>query len=256
MALAAAPDTLRSASVDPSEIAKFSAIADEWWDPNGKFKPLHVFNPVRLGFIRDTVCAHRGLDPHAKRPFEGLRLLDIGCGGGLVSEPMARLGADVVGLDAAERNVKTALTHAQSVGLAIDYRHGAVEQLAEAGDAPFDVILNLEVVEHVADVDAFLKASAVMLAPGGVMIIATINRTPKAFALAIVGAEYVLGWLPRGTHQFDKLVRPQDIRRALAPPLAVDGPVGVSFNPLLDRWSLSRDAAVNYLMTATRPPSV
>lgn len=246
-------ETLKSASVDPSEVEKFSAIAAQWWDPAGKFKPLHKFNPVRLGYIRDTVTAHKGLDPRARRPFEGLRLLDIGCGGGLLSEPMARLGASVTAVDAAERNVKTAKAHADAQGLDIDYRHGTAELLLEADEAGFDVILNMEVVEHVADVDAFLTACAGLLAPGGIMILATLNRTPKAFALAVMGAEYVLRWLPRGTHQYGKFVRPDEARAPLqAAGLDVEGPVGVSFNPLADRWSLSGDASVNYMLTATR----
>lgn len=253
MAMAAAPDHLSKPSIDPAEIDKFTAMAADWWNPDGKFKPLHKFNPVRLSFIRETIVSRRGLDAQARRPFDGLRLLDIGCGGGLVCEPMARLGARVTGVDAAAANVKTASVHAEQSGLDIDYRHGTAEQLVEAGEGPFDVVLNLEVVEHVADVDLFLRASAQLLAPGGTMIIATINRTAKAFALAIVGAEYVMRWLPRGTHEYAKLVRPQEIRRPLsAEGLAVEGPIGVSFNPLTDRWSLSRDAAVNYMMTATR----
>lgn len=247
---------LTSASVDPDEIEKFTAMAEQWWDPTGKFKPLHKFNPVRLGFIRDTVCAHFGLDESAREPFDGLRLLDIGCGGGLLSEPMARLGAAVTGVDAGAANVKTALTHARQSELDIDYRHGTAELLAEAGEGPFDVILNMEVVEHVADAGAFLRTCASLLAPGGLMIVATINRTPKAFALAIVGAEYVLGWLPRGTHQYAKLVKPREIRDALeGAGLTVADPVGVSFNPIADAWSLSRDASVNFMTTATRARS-
>jgi 2-polyprenyl-6-hydroxyphenyl methylase/3-demethylubiquinone-9 3-methyltransferase len=192
-------------TVDPAEIARFSAIADEWWDPNGKFKPLHRFTPTRLEYIRGRIAGHFGRDALAPKPLAGLRLLDIGCGGGLLCEPMARLGASVVGADAAERNVKTAAVHAERQGLAIDYRHTTAEALAEAGEL-FDVVLNMEVVEHVADVAAFMGACARLVRPGGLMVVATLNRTAKAFALAIVGAEYVLGWLPRGTHTWSKFV--------------------------------------------------
>jgi 2-polyprenyl-6-hydroxyphenyl methylase/3-demethylubiquinone-9 3-methyltransferase len=229
-------------------------MAADWWNPDGKFKPLHKFNPVRLGFIRDQVCTALGREAKAARPFEGLRLLDIGCGGGLLCEPMTRLGAAVTGVDATEANIKTAMTHAAQSGLAIDYRVGTAEGLIEAGEPAFDVVLNMEVVEHVADPAVFMQNCARLVAPGGVMIVATLNRTAKAFALAIVGAEYVLGWLPRGTHEWSKFVTPAEIRTALAADsgLTVAGPIGVSFNPVLDRWSLGTDAAVNYLMTARR----
>ncbi len=241
-------------SIDPSEVAKFTAMAAEWWDPKGKFKPLHKFNPVRLGFIRDVVEAHFDLDPTAKRPFEGLRFLDIGCGGGLVSEPMTRLGASVTAVDASEANIKTAMTHAEQSGLSIDFRAGTVEELIEAGEAPFDVVLNLEVVEHVADPAQFLKDCASLVKPGGLMIVATLNRTAKAFALAIVGAEYVLGWLPKGTHEFEKFLRPGEIEAPLkAAGLDVDPPQGVSFNPIADQWRLSGDTKVNYMMVSNRP---
>lgn len=241
-------------SIDPSEVAKFTAMAAEWWDPKGKFRPLHKFNPVRLGFIRDTIEAHFELESGSRRPFEGLRVLDIGCGGGLVSEPMRRLGADMVSVDASEANIKTAITHAEQGGLDIDFRAGTVEALIETGEAPFDVVLNLEVVEHVADPSQFLRDCASLVKPGGLMIVATLNRTAKAFALAIVGAEYVLGWLPRGTHEFDKFLRPDEIRQPMIQAgLMVEPPQGVSFNPLLDQWRLSADTNVNYLMVAARP---
>ncbi len=247
------PSPPSGVTIDPSEVDKFSAMAAEWWDPKGKFKPLHKFNPVRLAFIRETVCRHFGLDADARRPFEDLRLLDIGCGGGLLSEPMTRLGAGVTGVDAAEKNIKTAQVHAREQGLQIDYRAGEVEDLTATGER-FDVILNMEVVEHVADVNAFLGACADLLKPGGVMIVATINRTLKAYALAIVGAEQVLGWLPKGTHQYEKLVRPIEIRDALTPHgLTVRPPIGVSYNPLLDRWARSRDPMVNYMVVCEKP---
>lgn len=242
-----------SPSIDADEVKKFSEIASEWWDPKGKFKPLHKFNPVRLGFIRETLVSHFGLDASAKKPLEGLRLLDIGCGGGLVSEPMARLGANVTGVDASEQNIKTASVHAQEQGQTIDYRAGTVEGLIAAGEPQFDVVLNLEVVEHVADAGQFLEDCASLVAPGGIMVVATINRTPKALALAIVGAEYVLRWLPRGTHEYSKLVKPSEIKTAVeAAGLKADAPQGVFFNPLMDRWSLSGDTAVNYMMVSRR----
>ncbi|MBL9098561.1 MAG: bifunctional 2-polyprenyl-6-hydroxyphenol methylase/3-demethylubiquinol 3-O-methyltransferase UbiG, partial [Alphaproteobacteria bacterium] len=187
--------TQPQSTVDAGEVARFSALAAEWWNPHGKFGVLHKFNPVRLGYIRDQAAAHFGRDPKGVKPFAGLRLLDIGCGGGLLSEPMARLGFDVLGADASEKNIKTAATHAGEMGLAIDYRATTAEALAAAQER-FDVVLNMEVIEHVADLNLFLKSCASMLKPGGLMFVATINRTAKAFALAIVGAEYVLGWLP------------------------------------------------------------
>ena len=240
-------------SIDPDEVAKFTAMADEWWDPKGKFRPLHKFNPVRLGFIRAEIETHFGLETGKKRPFEGLKGLDIGCGGGLVSEPMARLGLAMTSVDASEANIKTAMTHAKAGGLDIDFRAGTAEALLEAGEGPFDVVFNLEVVEHVANPDAFLTNCAALLKPGGIMFLATLNRTPKAFALAIVGAEYVLGWLPRGTHEFDKFLKPGELSAPLTSAgLTCDAPQGVSFNPLTDSWRLSKDTNVNYMMVARR----
>ena len=240
-------------TVDPAEIARFSAIADEWWDPDGKFRPLHRFNPTRLEYIRDRVAVHFGRDPLSPKPLSGLRLLDIGCGGGLLSEPMARMGADVLGADAAERNVKTAAVHAERAGIAIDYRHTTAEALAAAGER-FDVVLNMEVVEHVADIGAFMGACASMVKPGGLMLVATLNRTPKAFALAIVGAEYILGWLPRGTHTWSKFVKPAELSAALSTGgLDLVEFQGVSFDPLADRWRLTGDLGVNYMALARRP---
>ena len=243
----------RRPSIDPDEVAKFTAMADEWWDPTGKFKPLHKFNPVRLRYIRDVAECHFGLEPKLKRPLEGLRLLDIGCGGGLVSEPMARLGAEVVSVDASEANIKTAMTHADAAGLNIDYRVGTAEGLIEAGEAPFDIVLNLEVVEHVADPAQFLTDTSQLVKPGGFMLVATINRTAKAFALAIVGAEYVLRWLPRGTHEFDKFLKPREIEEALTKAgMQLEPPQGVFYNPIADSWGLSKDHSVNYMIMATR----
>lgn len=240
-------------SIDQAEVDRFSALAARWWDAKGPFAPLHKFNPTRVGFVRDQAAARFGRDARARRPFEGLRLLDIGCGGGLLSEPMARLGFSVTGVDASEKNVGAAKAHADMVGLDIDYRASTAEVLAEAGEGPFDVVLNMEVVEHVADPCRFLRDTFGLVAPGGLMVVATLNRTPRAFALAVVGAEYVLRWLPRGTHDWRKFLKPEEIRTHLDGSGAdVRGPYGVAYNPLTDRWSLSGDTAVNYMMVAER----
>lgn len=240
------------ASVDPDEIARFEAMATEWWDPHGKFRPLHKFNPVRLSWIRENLLTHFGRDPASARPFDGLRVLDIGCGGGLVAEPMARLGASVVAIDASARNIEIARTHARQMGLDIAYRCATAEALLEE-PARFEVVLSLEVVEHVADPAAFLRSCAALVAPGGALVVATINRTPQAFALAIVGAEYVLRWLPRGTHRWSKFVRPSEIAAALRPTgLGLRGFAGMSYNPIADRWRVGTDLAVNYMAIATR----
>lgn len=240
-------------TIDQSEVDRFSALAAEWWNPHGKFKPLHKFNPVRLGYIRDRAAETFGRDPKAPRPLEGLRLLDIGCGGGLLSEPMARLGADVVGADASEKNVRIAQTHAAGSGVSVDYRAVTAEALSEAGET-FDIVLNMEVVEHVSDVEFFLSTCASMVRPGGMMVVATINRTMKAAALAIFAAENVLRWLPRGTHQYEKLVRPEEIEKPLsASGLTITERTGVFFSPFTNQWNLSRDMDVNYMMIAKRP---
>lgn len=242
----------RAGSVDPAEAAKFAAMADAWWDPHGKFRPLHKFNPTRIAFIRDRVAAHLGRDPLGHRPLADLRLLDIGCGGGLLAEPMARLGAEVTGIDAVERNVQVARVHAERSGLDIDYRAATPEELVPEG-ATFDVILNMEVIEHVADRDAFLAACCDLLADDGLMFIATINRTAKAFALAIVGAEYILRWLPIGTHDWRKFLRPSELAAGLRPhDVAFAEITGVGYNPLTDKWSLTRDLDVNYMVLAKR----
>ncbi|HET6970202.1 MAG TPA: bifunctional 2-polyprenyl-6-hydroxyphenol methylase/3-demethylubiquinol 3-O-methyltransferase UbiG, partial [Phenylobacterium sp.] len=213
-----------TSSIDPAEVERFSRIAAEWWDPKGKFAPLHKFNPVRLAFIRDQALYRFGRDGSQRRPFDGLRLLDIGCGGGLLSEPMTRLGFAVTGVDASERNIATASTHAAEQGLAIDYRASTAEALVEAGEPAFDVILNMEVIEHVADPGDYLRTCASLLKPGGLMIVATLNRTLKAFALAKVGADYVLRWLPAGTHDWRKFLKPDEVRDFLADePVTVDG---------------------------------
>lgn len=244
--------TQTAASIDPAEIARFSALAAEWWDPRGKFRPLHKFNPVRLGFIRDRIAGHFGRDTTAGAPLHDLRLLDIGCGGGLVSEPMARLGAAVTGADAGERNIGVARLHAAESGLAIDYRCTSAEDLAAAGER-FDVVLALEVVEHVADLPGFLMACGSMVKPGGLLIAATLNRTPKSFALGIVAAEYILGWVPRGTHDWKKFVRPHELAGGLRNAgLTLKEVAGVSYDPLSDRWRVGADTGVNYMMVALK----
>jgi 2-polyprenyl-6-hydroxyphenyl methylase/3-demethylubiquinone-9 3-methyltransferase len=243
-------------TIDQAEVDRFSAMAAEWWDPQGKFRPLHKFNPVRLTYIRDHVAAHFGRDPKSDKPLAGLRLLDIGCGGGLLCEPMARMGGDVLGADASRTNIEVASIHAEQSGVNVRYEAVTSEELAARGER-FDVVLNMEVVEHVADVDLFLTSCAEMVKPGGLMFIATINRTMKARALAIIGAEYVLRWLPRGTHQYEKLVRPEEIETPLAASglTAIDR-TGVFYNPLQDQWNLSRDMDVNYMMLMERPKTV
>lgn len=241
-----------SASLDPAEVAKFSAIAAEWWDPAGKFAPLHKFNPVRLSFIRAEVGAHFGRDPKSLKPFDGLSLLDIGCGGGLLSEPMARLGFAVTGADASERNIGTASAHAAQSGLPITYRAATAEALVAEG-ASFDVVLNMEVVEHVADAAAYLEACARLVRPGGLTFVATLNKTLKSLVLAKIGAEYVLGWLPRGTHDWNRFLPPTELKTALeGTGLSVLKTQGVSFDPLNWDWRLSSDIDVNYMIVAKR----
>ena len=240
-------------TVDPAEVAKFEAMAAEWWDPNGKFKPLHMLNPCRLDYITCQIAAEFGRDLTSAQPFKGLRLLDIGCGGGLLSEPMARLGADVIGADAAARNIPVAAVHAAQSGLTIDYRHTTAEDLAAAGEV-FDVVLNMEVVEHVADPLAYLTACQTLLKPGGLMICSTLNRNTKSFLMAIVGAEHVMRWLPKGTHDWKKFITPDElydlIRRAGLDPVDRKGMV---FNPVAWSWSLSsRDLSVNYVTASVK----
>ncbi|MBL3568297.1 bifunctional 2-polyprenyl-6-hydroxyphenol methylase/3-demethylubiquinol 3-O-methyltransferase UbiG [Rhodovulum sp. BSW8] len=241
-------------TVDPSEVAKFEAMAAEWWDPAGKFKPLHMLNPCRLDYITRQIAAEFDRDLAAEAPFKGLRLLDIGCGGGLLSEPMARLGAEVVGADAAERNIPVARIHAEQSGLTIDYRHTTAEALAAAGER-FDVVLNMEVVEHVADPLAYLTACRELLKPGGLHLCSTINRNPKAFVMTILGAEYVMRWLPKGTHEYQKFITPDELCGLLERAgLKVLDRSGFVFNPLTWDWSISsRDLSVNYVTAARKP---
>ena len=241
------------ASIDPEDVARFSAQAAEWWDAKGPFAPLHRFNPARLALIRDQAAAHFGRDVRARRPFEGLTLVDVGCGGGLISEPMARMGFSVTGVDASSENIGTARAHAEPQGLDIQYRPSTVEQLEESGAGPFDVVLALEIVEHVVDPGAFLRTCGRLVKPGGLLMIATLNRTLKSLALGKVAAEYVLRWVPAGTHDWNQFLKPEEVRQMLdGEPLDVSGPFGLAFNPLTDRWTQGDDADINYMMTAVR----
>ncbi|WP_020694238.1 bifunctional 2-polyprenyl-6-hydroxyphenol methylase/3-demethylubiquinol 3-O-methyltransferase UbiG [Reyranella massiliensis] len=240
-------------TVDPAEVERFSRIADEWWDPRGKFAPLHRLNPVRIGYIRDRAAAHWQRDALSGRPLDGLSLLDIGCGGGLLSEPMTRLGARVTGVDASARNITVAALHAERQGLSIDYRQGTAEALAGSG-AQFDIVMALEIVEHVSDVDLFLRSCGNMVKPGGLLFLSTLNRTAKAWAMAIAGAEYVLGWLPRGTHDWKKFLKPSEAVHGLRDG-GIDAQeiVGVVYSPLSRLWSLNKnDLDVNYMLYGIR----
>jgi len=245
--------TAKQTTVDPSEIAKFEAMAAEWWDLEGKFKPLHMLNPTRLDYITQQIASEFDRDLASDAPFKGLRILDIGCGGGLLCEPMARLGAEIVGADAAERNIPVAKIHAEKSGLTIDYRHTTAEAMAAAGEQ-FDVVLNMEVVEHVADPLAYLTACQQLLKPGGLHICSTINRNPKSFAMAIVGAEYIMRWLPKGTHEWDKFITPDELFDLMKQ--AGLNPVdrkGFKFDFLGWSWSISdRDLSVNYVTAALK----
>jgi len=241
-----------STTIDPAEVARFERMAETWWDPKGPMRVLHKFNPVRLTYIRDEACRRFGRDSRSPRSLEGLTILDVGCGGGVLSEPLARLGARVTGLDPAPTNISVARLHAERAGLAIDYRNETVESVVAKGET-FDMVLAMEVVEHVADVQAFVDACAQAVKPDGALAMATINRTLRSFALAIVGAEYVLGWLPKGTHEWEKFVTPDELTAAIETAgFAVTDLKGVAYNPLRDDWSLSRDTAVNYMLLAER----
>jgi len=242
----------RASTVDEAEVTRFSALAAQWWDPRGKMAVLHKFNPVRLGFIKEAACRHFGRDDKRLDALAGLRVLDIGCGGGILSEPLARLGAAVVGADPSQANIAAARLHAADAGVNVDYRATTAEALADEGER-FDLVLAMEVIEHVADLDLFIRRCTEMAQPGGLMITATLNRTLKSFALAIVGAEYVLRWLPRGTHQWEKFVTPEELEAALERHgLAVVDETGVIYDLLADRWRLSTDMDVNYMVVAER----
>jgi len=242
-----------SPSVDPAEMAHFAAMAEDWWNPNGKFKPLHIMNGCRVRYIKDEVCDHFLRDPDVDLPLKGLRILDVGCGGGLLCEPMARLGAQVTGVDALEKNIKAAHIHAEQSGLEIDYKYSSVEDLAASGQKPYDVVLNMEVLEHVTDPGEFIKTCAGLVRSGGLMFCSTINRTAKAFTLAILGAEYIMNWLPKGTHQYAKFIKPVEMQRMLKDAgLSPDNPVGMSYSPLGGNWTITDDTGVNYLVRSVK----
>ncbi len=237
-------------TVDPAEVERFSRMAATWWDPEGPFKPLHRLGPARLGYVRDQLCRQRRPGGDRLTPLAGLRVLDMGCGGGLIAEPLARLGAQVTGADASAENIAVARTHAAQMGLEIDYRHASAEALVEQG-AQFDAVVILEIVEHVADVDAFLRHCRALLAPGGLLVFSTLNRTARSYLAAIIGAEYVLRWLPRGTHDWRKLITPAEMRQYLdTAGFAVSDITGLSFQPLTGTWKLSRDLGINYIGSA------
>ena len=240
-------------NLDTAEVARFQALAKAWWDPAGKFRPLHQIGPARLTFVRDEIKRHFGRDGDGLRPLKDLRIIDVGCGGGLMSEPLARLGARVTGIDPGERNIAIAKDHAVGQGLDIDYRAVTAEELVAQGEL-YDAVVCLEVVEHVPDVAAFVATCAALVRPGGILVLSTINRTLKAYALAIVGAEYVLGWLPRGTHQWERFVTPDELARHIsAAGLGAPRYSGFVYSPLRDTWSLSPDTDVNYLVSAAKP---
>jgi 2-polyprenyl-6-hydroxyphenyl methylase / 3-demethylubiquinone-9 3-methyltransferase len=243
---------LPESTIDPEEVARFSRVARQWWDARGPMAALHKFNPVRLAYIRDRAAAHFDRDPTRLDSLAGLRILDIGCGGGILCEPLARLGASVVGVDPSESNVAVAQQHAARSGLNIHYRNTTVEALAQTGES-FDVVLAMEVVEHVTDVSLFVELAAETVKPGGLMFVATLNRTAKSYALAIVGAEYILRWLPRGTHQWDKFVTPDELEIGVEQSgLRITGETGVIYNLFADRWQLSTDTDVNYMIVAEK----
>ncbi len=246
------PQLSPAGTIDEEEVARFSRISGQWWDPHGPMAALHKFNPVRLAYIRDRAAAHFGRDPKRLDSLAGLRLLDIGCGGGILSEPLARLGATLVGADPSDSNIAVAQQHAAQSGLSIDYRSTGAEALAAAGER-FDAVLAMEVIEHVADVGLFVEVAAELVKPGGLLFVATLNRTLKSFALAIVGAEYILRWLPRGTHQWDKFVTPNELEIAIEQSgMQAASETGVIYNLLADRWQLSSDMDVNYMVVAEK----
>jgi 2-polyprenyl-6-hydroxyphenyl methylase/3-demethylubiquinone-9 3-methyltransferase len=237
----------KKTTIDPVEHEKFSKLAEEWWNPKGKFKTLHKFNPTRIAFIREKIINHFDIAKDEKKPFKNVNLLDIGCGGGLLSEPMAKLGANVTGLDVVEKNIKTASTHAKNQGLKINYIHSTVEKISEK-DEKFDVILNMEVIEHVSDVNLFINSCNKILSENGIMIFASLNRTLISYGLAIIGVEYILGWLPKGTHDWSKFITPDELKILFSSNgLKIDEIIGMKYNPLFDSWKRSEDLSVNYL---------
>ena len=245
------PSRIKANSVDPEEISRFGALADRWWAEDGEFSALHKLNPVRLAWIRDLALARFGGEAFSLRPLTGLRVLDLGCGGGLLSEPLHRMGADLVSIDASEDGIKAARAHAKANGLEMDYRCITAEDLAASGES-FDIVVAMEIIEHVADVDGFLDTCCALVKPGGLFIAATLNRTPKSYAMAIVGAEYILRWVPRGTHDWRKFVRPSELARALRRNgLTTDGVKGVTLDIASGEWRQSDDTAVNYMLCGT-----
>ena len=247
----------RPNSVDPDEISRFGALADRWWAADGEFVALHKLNPVRLGFLRDPALSHftdKALNkPDSLKPLAGLRVLDLGCGGGLLSEPLHRMGADLVSIDASEDGIRAAKEHAAANGLEMDYRCTTAEELAAAGEQ-FDIVVAMEIIEHVADVNVFMDTCAALVKPGGLFFASTLNRTPKSYALAIVGAEYLLRWVPRGTHDWRKFVRPSELARGLRRNgLMTDKVTGVTLDIASGDWNRSDDTAVNYMLSAQRP---
>ena len=243
---------MATTTINKAEVEKFSKIADEWWDPNGKFKPLHQINPVRLRFVKNIICQHFKIDVETAQPLGKLNILDIGCGGGLVSLPMARLGASMTAIDASEKNIKTAQNYAERQKIKVDFQCKTAEDLAVTKQQ-FDVVLNLEVIEHVDNIELYLRSCAQLIKPGGTMILSTINRTMKAYMLAIIGAEYVLGWLPKGTHQYEKFLQPAEINQLCEHnKLKLQEMKGLEFDLLANKWHLTNNVDVNYLMLITK----